>query len=61
MKLLTVFSTFFLHLKFIAGIYGINFNNMPQLTWENDYFITLLIMLIVALIIYQSFKSKKKM
>lgn len=33
-KLLTVFSAFFLPLTFIVGIYGMNFENMPELTWE---------------------------
>lgn len=59
MKLLTVFSAFFLPLTFIAGVYGMNFINMPELHWEYGYFLTLLVMLITAIIIFIWFKRKK--
>lgn len=59
MKLLTIFSAFFLPLTFIAGIYGMNFENMPELKWEFGYFIALGIMAIIAIIIYFWFKRKK--
>lgn len=61
MKLLTVFSAFFLPLTFIVGIYGMNFDNMPELRWEYGYFVTLIAMLIIALIIFLWFKRKKIM
>ncbi len=41
MRVLTVFSIFFLPLNFIAGIYGMNFENMPELKAANGYFMTL--------------------
>ena len=59
MKLLTIFSAFFLPLTFIAGIYGMNFENMPELKWSAGYFLTLGVMSIVAIIIYMWFKRKK--
>ncbi len=59
MKLLTIFSAFFLPLTFIAGVYGMNFDNMPELHWQYGYFLILLVMLITALVIYVWFKRKK--
>lgn len=38
MRLLTVISTIFIPLSFIAGIYGMNFDNMPELHWRYGYF-----------------------
>ena len=48
MKVLTIISAIFIPLTFIAGIYGMNFENMPELRSENGYFITLLVMAIIA-------------
>lgn len=59
MKLLTIFSAFFLPLTFIAGIYGMNFENMPELGWKSGYFLTLGVMAVVSLIIYVWFKRKR--
>jgi magnesium transporter len=59
MKLLTVFSAFFLPLTFIAGIYGMNFANMPELRWETGYFLALGAMASISLFIYIWFKRKR--
>lgn len=61
MKLLTIFSAFFLPLTFIAGIYGMNFEFMPELKWESGYFILLGVMVSIALTIFVWFKRKKVM
>ena len=49
MKVLTIFSAIMLPLTFIAGVYGMNFENMPELHSRYGYFATLLIMVVVAI------------
>ena len=49
MKTLAVVSAIILPLSLIAGIYGMNFENMPELKSENGYFLTLGVMAIVTL------------
>ena len=48
MKTLTILTSIFAPLTFIAGIYGMNFDFMPELKWRFGYFIVLVAMLIVA-------------
>lgn len=52
MRILTVFSVFFLPLNFIAGIYGMNFEHMPELKYEHGYYTVLAGMLALALAIF---------
>lgn len=59
MKTLTIFSAFFLPLTFIVGIYGMNFNYMPELSYKWGYPICILSMLILVIFIYAWFKRKK--
>lgn len=59
MKLLTIFSAFFLPLTFIAGIYGMNFKYMPELESKYGYFIVLGLMTLLSIIIFYWFRRKK--
>lgn len=49
MKVLTIFSAIMLPLTFIAGIYGMNFDNMPELHARYGYYAVWIIMLVVAI------------
>ncbi|MGB0391632.1 MAG: magnesium/cobalt transporter CorA [Salibacteraceae bacterium] len=48
MQFLTIVSTVFIPLTFLAGIYGMNFKNMPELEWVNGYYLTLGIMVLIT-------------
>ena len=59
MKTLTVVATIFIPLTFIAGIYGMNFVNMPELNWKWGYFgIWVIIVFVFGGMLYY-FKKKK--
>jgi magnesium transporter len=58
-RLLTIFSVFFLPLTFIAGIYGMNFKFMPELNWKLGYAFALSLMAIVVIVIYLWFRRKR--
>ncbi|MCM3705943.1 MULTISPECIES: magnesium/cobalt transporter CorA [Cytobacillus] len=58
MRVLTVITTIFMPLTFIAGIYGMNFENMPELSWKYGYFETLLLMFMIAMGMFWWFKRK---
>ncbi|MBX2892771.1 MAG: magnesium/cobalt transporter CorA [Saprospiraceae bacterium] len=59
MRILTVISVIFMPLTFIVGIYGMNFDNMPELHWHYGYFITLgfMFVLTVGMLVY--FRRKR--
>ena len=59
MRILTLFSAFFLPLTFIVGIYGMNFDFMPELSERWGYPAVLIGMAVVTLIIYLWFRRKK--
>jgi magnesium transporter len=59
MKLLTVITTIFIPLTFIAGIYGMNFEHMPELTWKYGYPGTLITMGAVMIGMIYYFKKRK--
>lgn len=59
MQFLTVISTIFIPLTFIAGVYGMNFSYMPELEHEIAYPAIMFLMLVIAVIQLIYFKSKK--
>jgi magnesium transporter len=59
MKTLTILSVIFIPLTFLAGIYGMNFENMPELKNEYGYFILLTVMVVVTAVAIWYFKRKK--
>ncbi|MDG4812882.1 magnesium/cobalt transporter CorA [Hydrogenovibrio sp. 3SP14C1] len=59
MKVLTIVATIFIPLTFIAGVYGMNFENMPELKWPWGYFIVLGVMLVTGFGMLGYFWKKK--
>ena len=59
MALLTVFSVIFIPLTFIVGVYGMNFDYMPELHLRHGYFIVWGVMLLIAAGMLWYFKRKK--
>ena len=47
-KLLTIISTIFIPLTFIVGVYGMNFDHMPELRWRHGYFLVMGLMAVIA-------------
>lgn len=58
MKVLTIISTIFIPLTFIAGVYGMNFHFMPELEWKYGYFVILFVMAVIAFFMGLFFKKK---
>ncbi|WP_222439233.1 magnesium/cobalt transporter CorA [Echinicola salinicaeni] len=59
MKFLTIFSVIFIPLTFIAGIYGTNFDVLPELHYRYSYYIMWLVMIVITLSMLVYFKKKK--
>ena len=59
MKTLTIVASIFIPLTFIAGIYGMNFENMPELKWENGYYSVLMLMSGIMIGLFFFFRFKK--
>lgn len=59
MRVLTIIATIFMPLTFIAGVYGMNFSNMPELHWNWGYPLVLFLMLLTALGMLVIFRKKK--
>lgn len=59
MKTLTIFSVIFIPLTFIAGVYGINFENVPEFNWEYGYAYFWALIVGMAIVTLAVFKYKK--
>lgn len=59
MKVLTIIATIFIPMTFLAGIYGMNFKNMPELEWAWGYPLVWCVILVIGLIMVFYFRRKK--
>ncbi len=59
MKVLTIIATVFIPLTFLVGVYGMNFQFMPELHWEYGYPVIWLVMLVAAYLMVDYFRRKK--
>ena len=58
MQVLTVITTIFVPLAFLSGLYGMNFEYMPELHWKYGYFVLLAVMVVIAGSLLFWFKKK---
>lgn len=58
MKVLTIFSTIFTPLTFIAGVYGMNFKYLPELNWRYGYLSFWIISIVITGVLIRFFKKK---
>ncbi len=59
MKTLTIVATFFIPLTFVAGIYGMNFTNMPELGWKYGYLSVWILMIALTIVMIIYFRRKR--
>jgi len=59
MKVLTIIATIFIPLTLIAGIYGMNFQYMPELGWRWGYPVVWLVMLVIGVLMLVYFRRKR--
>jgi|SRR5690625_3317554 len=58
MKVLTIYSTIFIPLSFLAGVYGMNFKYFPELNWKYSYPLFWLVSILITIIMIRFFKKK---
>ena len=59
MKVLTIIATIFIPLTFIAGVYGMNFEYMPELEWRWGYPVVMLGMALIGISMFLYFKKRR--
>jgi len=59
MKILTIFSTIFIPLSFLTGIYGMNFDYIPELKFKYGYLVFWIITIFCILVMLNYFRRKK--
>lgn len=59
MKVLTIIATIFIPLTFVVGVYGMNFENMPELHYTNGYYVVWGVMILLFLMMLYFFYRKK--
>ena len=59
MKVLTIIATIFMPLTFLAGVYGMNFEHMPELSWKYGYLLIWIIMIALGISMLYFFRRKK--
>jgi magnesium transporter len=58
-KVLTIFSTIFIPLTFLAGVYGMNFRHFPEIQWQYGYSLFWLVCGLIAVIMLLYFRRKR--
>jgi magnesium transporter len=58
MKTLTIIATIFIPLTFIVGIYGMNFKNMPELSWPLGYYTVWAVLISISIVMLAYFRRK---
>lgn len=59
MKVLTIIATIFIPLTFIVGVYGMNFDYLPELKWQWAYFIVWGVMIVITIFMLIFFRRRK--
>jgi magnesium transporter len=55
MKVLTIVSSIFIPLTFIVGVYGMNFENMPELKYKYGYYTVVGVMFLIGILLLSYF------
>ena len=59
MKTLTIIASIFIPITFIAGVYGTNFEYLPELSWQGSYFVMLTAMAIIVVVMVVWFRKRR--